>query len=59
MVNQDDKTKVLPQIRRSWRERMVLSMLITGGLLTMVWIVILTALAVQIIGAVAGTGGHG
>lgn len=59
MINQDNKTEVLPQIRRSWRERMVLPMLITGGLLTMVWIVILTALALQIIGAVAGTGGHG
>lgn len=59
MINQNNKTKILPQIRRSWRERMVLTMLITGGLLTMVWIVILTALALQIIGAVAGTGGHG
>jgi len=59
MTVQDNNSQADPQIRRSWREHLVLPMLITGGLLTLVWIVVLIAVAMQIISAIAGTGGHG
>lgn len=59
MTVQDNNSQAEAQIRRSWREHLVLPMLVTGGLLTLAWIVVLIAVAMQIISVVAGTGGHG
>ncbi|MCJ2053974.1 hypothetical protein [Methylobacterium sp. J-070] len=59
MTVQDDGIQNEPRIRRSWRERLILPMLVTGGLLTLTWIIALIAVALQMISAVAGTVGHG
>lgn len=59
MTVQDNSSQADPQVRRSWREHLVLPMLVTGGLLTLAWIVVLIAVAMQIISAVAGTGSPG
>ncbi|WP_244046545.1 hypothetical protein [Methylobacterium sp. J-030] len=57
MTVQDTNSRTEPRIKRCWRQHLVLPMLLTGGLLTLAWIAVLIAIVLQIIGAVAGTGG--
>lgn len=53
-VPQDDS-----RVRRSWREHVILPMLVAGGVLTLTWIVVLIAVVFQILGAIGGPGAQG
>ena len=58
MTAQNDVTFVETPTKSGWRQRLVLPMLIVGGLLTVTWIAVLIGLAWQIASAVAGMGTH-
>jgi hypothetical protein len=59
MTIQDDQNQDQPRIRRSWQERLVVPALVAGVLLTLSWIVVLAAAALQIVSAIAEAGPHG
>lgn len=58
MTHHNEATLVETRIKLRWRERLILPMLIIGGLLTVSWIVVLIGLAWQIAAAAAGMAMH-
>ena len=58
MTHHNEATLVETRIKLRWRERLILPMLIIGGLLTVSWIVVLIGLAWQISAAAAGMAMH-
>jgi hypothetical protein len=55
MPVQNDEIPPEPLVRRSWQERLIIPVLITGGILTCAWILALMGMVWRIVGAVAGT----
>lgn len=59
MTIQDNQKQDRQRSRRPWQDRLVVPALVAGVLLTLSWVVVLAAAALQIVSAIAGTGPYG